>query len=107
MFVSIQPGSMALTRIPCLPTTAPNALAHIEMPPFTAPYADWYGEPTWAEIELVQPTAPPWPSLTICLAPSVVTSHVPRRFVSDRLSQSSIEVLSHSMKGLIPAFDTT
>ena len=36
MFVSIQPGSMALTRMPCSPTTAPKALTHIEMPPLVA-----------------------------------------------------------------------
>ena len=54
----------------------------------------------------MQTIAPPWPSLTICLAASVVTTQVPRRFVSDRLSQSSTVVLSHSMNGLIPAFET-
>ena len=51
--------------------------------------------------------APPWPSRIICLAPSVATIQVPRTFVSKSWSNSSTEVLSQSMNGLIAAFDTT
>ncbi len=50
--------------------------------------------------------APPWPSAIICLAPSVATTHVPRTFVSNRRSKSSIEVLSQSMNGLMAALET-
>src|SRR5512144_913524 len=106
MLVLIQPGSIALTRMPCSPTTAPSAFTHIEIPPLVAQYADWNGAPTWAEIELTHTIAPPWPSLTICLAASVVTTQVPRRLVSDRLFQSSMVVSSHFRNGLIAEFET-
>ena len=51
--------------------------------------------------------APPWPSATICLAPSVQTTQAPRTFVSNSSSKSSIVVSSHGMNGLMAAFDTT
>src|SRR5712691_7978429 len=103
----MQPGSMALTRMPCSPITAPSALTSMLTPPLVPQYATWVGEPTWADSELVQQIAPPWPSLIICLAPSVTTSHVPRKLVSDSASKSSTDVSSHFNMGLTPAFETT
>src|ERR1700674_5487136 len=103
----MQPGSTALTRMPCSPSTAPSALASMLTPALVPQYATWDGEPTCAESELVQQIAPPWPSLTICFAPSVQTSHVPLKLVSDSASKSSMDVLSQVMKGFMPAFDTT
>src|SRR3984893_19039010 len=103
----MHPGSTALTRMPCSPRTAPSALASMLTPALVPQYATCVGEPTYAERELVQQIAPPWPSLIICFAPSVQTSHVPRKLVSERASNSSIGVSSHFMNGLIPAFDTT
>src|ERR1700676_2012595 len=103
----MQPGSTAFTRMPCSPSTAPNALASMLTPAFVPQYATCVGDPTWAESELVQQIAPPWPSLIICFAPSVQTSQVPRKLVSDRASNSSIGVSSHFIIGLIPAFETT
>src|SRR6266849_7809983 len=105
--VSMHPGSMALTRMPCPPSTAPSALTSMLTPPLVPQYATCVGDPTWAERELAQQIAPLCPSLTICFAPSVQTSHVPRKFVSDRASKSSIDVSSHLSIGLMPALDTT
>src|SRR5687767_10089958 len=106
MLVWIQPGSIALMRIPLVPMSEPSALTHIEIPPLVAQYADWVGAPTWAEMLLTHTIAPPWPSLTICLAASVVTTQVPRRLVSQMLLKSSTLVLSHSRKGLMAALET-
>src|SRR2546423_2842728 len=102
----MQPGSMALMRMPCSPSTAPSALTSMLTPALVPQYATCDGDPTCADSELVQQIAPPWPSLRICFAASVHTSQVPRKLVSDSASNSSTDVLSHVMKGLIPAFDT-
>src|SRR5712691_1534272 len=107
MFVITQPGSTAFTRMPCAPRSQPSALASMLMAPLVPQYAVWPGAPTWAEIELTQQIAPPWPSRIICLAPSVQTTQVPRTFVSNRALKSSRVVSSHFMSGLIAAFDTT
>src|ERR1700730_2028942 len=104
---AMQAGWRALPRMPCSPSTAPNALASMLTPALVPQYATCVGDPTCAERELVQQIAPPWPSLTICFAPSVQTSHVPRKLVSDRASNSSIGVSSHFIIGLIPALETT
>ena len=73
---------------------------------FVPQYATCEGELTCADSELVQQIAPPCPSLIICFAPSVTTSQVPRKLVSDSSSKSSTDVLSQVMNGLIPALDT-
>jgi hypothetical protein len=57
----------------------------MEMLPLVAQYADWYGRPR-ARDRADTDDAPPWPSFTICLAASVVTTQVPRRFAPLRLS---------------------
>ena len=106
MLVSTQPGSTAFTRMPCSPRLQPSALASMLMAPFVPQYAVWYGAPTWAEIELTQQIAPPWPARIICLAASVQTTQVPRTFVSKSWSKSSMLVSSHFMNGLIAALDT-
>ena len=76
-------------------------------PALVPQYATCVGEPTYAERELVQQIAPPWPSLIICLAPSVTTSQVPRKLVSVSALKSSTDVSSHFIMGLMPAFETT
>ena len=63
--------------------------------PLVPQYAVWPGAPTCAEIELTQQSAPPCPSLIICLAASVHTTQVPRTLVSN----SCVEVLQ---AGLVP-----
>src|SRR5437868_2411526 len=102
----MHPGSIALMRMPCSPSTAPSALTSMLTPAFVPQYGTCDGEPTCADSELVQQIAPPWPSLRICFAASVHTSHVPRKFVSDSASNSSTDVLSHVRNGLMPAFET-
>src|SRR5712692_10037318 len=98
---------MPIRLIQCSPSTAPSGFTSMLTPAFVPQYAICDGEPTCADSELVQQMAPPWPSLTICFAPSVQTSHVRRKFVSETVSKSSTDVLSHVMNGLMPAFDTT
>ena len=57
-------------------------------------------------MELIITIAPPWPSATICFAPSVQTTHAPRTFVSNSSLKSSILVSSQGMNGLMAAFET-
>src|SRR6266478_61297 len=49
----MHPGSMALTRMPRSPSTAPNALTSMLTPPLVPQYATCVGDPTWAERELL------------------------------------------------------